>query len=176
MNAPTKTARFKEVVQKCGVPEVYTPWMDPKRDRRFQSAWRENRVLTVQQNPTGTKDFGLVGFHKESNAAYLLFPKPLTEFEGRKIVGIAYDSVYTPPRGRVVQPSAGKKRATPARQPGTRTFSVTVCITARLEYTEIVNATSSEAARKEALKRAESRELDFSSGEITPSVVGIKSL
>ena len=165
------------MVEKCGTPEAYTAWTDPKRDPRFQAAWRENRVLSIQQNPAGqTKDFGIVGFHKDQNMAYLLFPKPLTEFEGRKIVGIAYDTVYTPPRGPVVKPSAGKKKSTPHPSPGTKSFSVTICVTAQLEYTETVNATSSAAAKKEALKAAESRDLDLSSAEVTRTIVGIRSL
>ena len=178
MDVPTnKTARFKELVEKCGTPEAYTAWVDPKRDAHFQAAWRENRVLTIQQNPSGqTKDFGVVGFHKDENVSYLLFPKPLTEFEGRKVVGIAYDAVHTPPRGPVVKPSAGKKKARPTPRPGTKSFSVTICVTAQVEFTETVNATSSGAAKQEALKAAESRDIDWSAAEITPSVVGIKSL
>ena len=178
MEAPTnKIARFKDVIEKCGTPEAYTPWIDPRRDPHFQSAWRENRVLSVQQSPAGnTRDFGVVGFHKENNVAYLLFPKPLTEFEGRKIVGIAYEAVHTPPRGPVVKPSAKKKKAVPRPQPGTKSFSVTICVTAHIEYTETVNATSSAAARQEALRVAESRDVDWSSAEITRTVVGIKSL
>ena len=174
MEAPTnKTARFKDLVAKCGTPEAYTPWVDPKRDPHFQSAWRENRVLTIQQN-TDTRDFGVVGFRKQDNVSYLLFPKPLTEFEGRKIVGIAYDAVHTPPRGPVVKPSVAKKRP-PHASPGTRNFSVTVCITAKIEYTETVNATSSAAAKKEALKAAESRDLDWADAQVSREVVGIKS-
>ena len=179
MEPPTdKTARFKDLVEKCGTPEAYTAWVDPKRDQRFQMAWRENRVLTIQQNPAGqTKDFGVVGFHKDGNVAYLLFPKPLTEFEGRRIVGIAYDAVHTPPRGPVVKPSAAKKKkSSPHPTPGTKSFSVTICVTAQLEYTETVNATSSSAAKAEAVKAAESRDLDLSSAEITRTVVGIESL
>jgi hypothetical protein len=175
--ATNKTARFKDLIEKCGTPEAYTAWVDPKRDPHFQAAWRENRVLTVQQNPAGqTKDFGVVGFHKENNAAYLLFPKPLTEFEGRKIVGIAYDAVYTPPRGPIVKPSAGRKKPAPRATPGTKTFTVTIRITAELEYNETVNATSSAAAREEALKAAESRDLDLSLADVTRTIVGIKSL
>jgi hypothetical protein len=139
-------------------------------------AWRENRVLTIRQAPGGhTKDFGVVGFRSEHNASYLLFPKPLTEFEGRKIVGIAYEAVHTPPRGPVVKPSAAKRKSA-YRPPGTRTFSVTVCLTAQVEYTEAVNATSSEAAKKEALREAQAREVDWSSVEVTRTVVGVKSL
>lgn len=178
MEAPTsKVARFKDLVAKCGTPEAYTPWVDPKRDRHFQTAWRENRVLTIQQNSAGdAKDFGIVGFRREPNVSYLLFPKPLTEFEGRKVVGIAYDAVHTPPRGPVVKPSAARKKSRPRPSPGTRSFVVTVCVRAKIEYTESVNATSSEAAKKEALKASESHELDWSSADVTREVVGIKSV
>ena len=177
MDVPTnKTARFKELVEKCGTPEAFTPWVDPKRDPHFQSAWRENRVLSVQQNSGNAKDFGVVGFHKDNNVAYLLFPKPLTEFEGRKVVGIAYDAVHTPPRGPVVKPSAGKKKSHQRPSPGTKSFSVTICVTAQIEYSETVNATSSAAARQAAIKAAESRDVDWSSAEVTRTIVGIKSL
>jgi hypothetical protein len=178
MDTPTnKTARFKDLVTKCGTPEAYTPWVDPKRDPHFQAAWRENRVLTVQQNTSRhSKDFGLVGFRSEHNVSYLLFPKPLTEFEGRRIVGIAYESVHTPPRGPVVKPRESKKKLHPRPAPGTKSFSVTVCLTAQIEYTETVNAISSAAAKKEALKVADSRDVDWSSAEVTRTVVGIKSL
>ncbi|HKQ37173.1 MAG TPA: hypothetical protein VJ063_03780 [Verrucomicrobiae bacterium] len=160
---------------KCGTPEAYTPWVNPKRDPHFQAAWRENRVLTIQQNAAG-KDFGVVGFQREQNVSYLLFPKPLTEFEGRKVVGIAYDVVHTPPRGPVVKPSVAKKKVRTRPSPGTRSFHVTVCVTAKVESIETVHATSSEAAKKQALKAAASRDLDWKSGEITREVVGIKSV
>lgn len=149
----------------------------PKRDPHFQSAWRENRVLTVLQNPSAqARDFGVVGFRKANNAAYLLFPKPLTEFEGRKIVGIAYDAVYTPPRGPVVKASSASRKTVGNAGPGTKSFSVTIQVTAQWEYSETVNTTSSAAARKEALKAAKSRDLDLSSAEVTRAVIGIKSL
>ena len=97
------------------------------------------------------------------------------EFEGRKVVGIAYDAVHTPPRGPVVKSSAGKRKSRPSPSPGTKSFSVTVCVTAKVEYTETVNATSSEAAKREALKAAEPRDLDWSSAEVSRAVVRIKS-
>lgn len=178
MEAPTsKVARFKDLVAKCGTPEAYTPWVDPKRDPHFQAAWRENRVLTIQQNIAGHgKDFGMVGFRREPNVSYLLFPKPLTGFEGRKVVGIAYDAVHTPPRGPVVKPSAARKKSQSRPSPGTRSFRVTVCASAKIEYTEHVNATSSEAAKKEALKGAKSPHLDWSAAQVTREVIGIKSV
>jgi len=82
-----KTARFREVIEKCGKPEVYTLWQKPKTDRRFQSLIKNNRVMTVKPSDAGT-DFGVVGFRQEKAARYLAFPKSLKRFEGQRIVGI----------------------------------------------------------------------------------------
>ena len=50
---------------------------------------REERVLSLKQEPTGTKkDFGTVGFLQEKYVSYLIFPKPLTPFAGKRVVGI----------------------------------------------------------------------------------------
>jgi hypothetical protein len=82
-----KTARFREVIEKCGKPEVYTLWQKPKTDRRFQALIKNNRVMTVKPSDAGT-DFGVVGFRQEKAARYLAFPKSLKRFEGQRIVGI----------------------------------------------------------------------------------------
>src|SRR5205085_5805719 len=41
-----KTARFRVAVDQCGRPEVYTLWIKPKADKRFQMIVRNNRVMT----------------------------------------------------------------------------------------------------------------------------------
>lgn len=87
-----KTARFTELVKKAGAPDSYLLWIPPKEDKVFQRAVKEHRVLTVHQENVGTKkDYGVVGFHEESNAQYLVFPKSLKTFVDRRIVGINYD-------------------------------------------------------------------------------------
>ena len=91
------TARFAAVVQQAGAPEQVIPWKDPARDPKFQRAVRENRVMTVTLPTVGTKkDFGVVGFEREKNAAFLIFPKSLKKFEDKKIVGIKYDLLASP--------------------------------------------------------------------------------
>jgi len=71
-----------------------TLWTDPKHDPRMSKAIRENRVLTVHQEPTSKKkDFGEIGFHKIPFASYLLFPKPLPEKSEARVVGINYQLV-----------------------------------------------------------------------------------
>ena len=87
-----KTSRFREVIEKCGKPEVYTLWQKPKTDRRLQSLIKNNRVMTVKPSEAGT-DFGVVGFRQEQAARYLVFPKSLRRFEGQRIVGIDWTLV-----------------------------------------------------------------------------------
>ena len=85
-----KTARFAEVVDKAGKPEVYTLWQKPAADRHFQSLNKSNRVMTIQKSESGT-DFGLVGFKERKGASYLVFPKSLKRFADKRIVGINWD-------------------------------------------------------------------------------------
>jgi hypothetical protein len=80
------------LVKKAGEPETYLLWSSPKTDRVFQRAVKENRILTIHQENVGTKkDYGSVGFHEEPNAQFLIFPKSVKAFVGRRIIGINYD-------------------------------------------------------------------------------------
>ncbi len=84
-------ARFASVVAECGRPEVVTLWTKPEANQEFSRARRQNRIMTVKQETVGTrKDFGLAGFHPEKNVSFLVFPKPIDPFEGKRIVGIDY--------------------------------------------------------------------------------------
>jgi len=87
-----KTLRFRAVIEKCGKPEVYTLWQEPKADRHFQSLLKNNRVMTIRPSEAGT-DFGVVGFCEEKTGRYLAFPKSLKRFEGERIVGIDWTFV-----------------------------------------------------------------------------------
>jgi hypothetical protein len=82
-----KTARFSQIVQNCGEPEVYTLWQKPAADRHLQSQIKNNRVITIQKSESGT-DFGIAGFKERKGATYLLFPKSLKRFADKRIVGI----------------------------------------------------------------------------------------
>jgi hypothetical protein len=93
-----KTVRFASVVERAGRPQTYTPWSDPKRDSAFQRALKADRVLTVHQNNVGTKkDYATVGFDGTGHSLLLIFPKSLTAFEGKRIVGVDYDVLPAPP-------------------------------------------------------------------------------
>jgi hypothetical protein len=82
-----KTARFSQVVEKSGKPEVYTLWQKPGADRHFQAQLKNNRVMTIMKSESGT-DFGVVGFKERKGATYLVFPKSLKRFADNRIVGI----------------------------------------------------------------------------------------
>ena len=87
-----KTARFAQVVEKCGEPNVYTLWQKPRADRHLQSEIRNNRVMTVQKSESGT-EFGIVGFKDRKGASYLVFPKSLKRFENKRVVGINWELI-----------------------------------------------------------------------------------
>ena len=89
-----KTARFAQVVEKAGKPEVYTLWQKPAQDRHLQSEIKNNRVMTIQKSEAGS-EFGIVGFKEKKGASYLIFPKSLKRFENKRIIGIKWDLVKT---------------------------------------------------------------------------------
>ena len=82
-----KTARFSQIIEDCGKPQVYTLWQKPSADRHFQSQIKNNRVMTILKSESGT-DFGMVGFKESKEARYLIFPKSLKRFAENRIVGI----------------------------------------------------------------------------------------
>jgi hypothetical protein len=87
-----KTARFSEVVEKCGKPQVYTLWQKPSADRHFQSQVKKERVMTVLKSESGT-DFGIIGLKEIKEARYLIFPKSLKRFAEKRIVGVDWTLV-----------------------------------------------------------------------------------
>lgn len=87
-----KTARFRDVVAKCGAPAVVTLWQEPERDSKFCRDDAAGRILTVTAHPeTGGKDTAEVGFHPGENTTYLRFAKSLKAYAGRRIVGLDYN-------------------------------------------------------------------------------------
>ncbi len=87
-----KTARFAQVAEQAGKPEVYTLWQKTVQDRHLQSAIKNNRLMTILKSNAGS-EFGLVGFKEAKGASYLTFPKSLKRFENRRIVGINWDLI-----------------------------------------------------------------------------------
>jgi hypothetical protein len=88
----TKTTRFSQVIKECGKPQVYTLWQKPSADRHLQAQIKKTRVMTILKSESGT-DFGIVGFKETREARYLIFPKSLTRFVERRIIGIDWGLV-----------------------------------------------------------------------------------
>lgn len=101
-----KTVRFAELVAKAGEPESYQLWVPAAMDPVFRRAVKDHRVLTVHQENVGTKkDFGVVGFHEEPQAQFLVFPKSIREFVGRRVVGVKYELLAPDSRPAVQRPA-----------------------------------------------------------------------
>lgn len=95
-----------------------TLWMDPESDPSFSRAIKENRVLTlIQPRSSNHKDYGIIGFHKDPHASYLLFPRSLPQDGDLRVVGIRYELVDERPVGQVVLPRPAK-REKPKPLPG----------------------------------------------------------
>jgi hypothetical protein len=82
-----KTARFSQVIESWGKPQVYTLWQKPSADRHLQSQIKSHRVMTILKSESGT-DFGIIGFKESKESRYLIFPKSLKRFAEKRIVGI----------------------------------------------------------------------------------------
>ncbi len=82
-----KTARFSQIIENCGNPQVYTLWQKPSADRHLQAQIKKTRVMTILKSESGT-DFGIVGFKESREARYLIFRKSLKPFAEQRIIGI----------------------------------------------------------------------------------------
>jgi len=82
-----KTARFSQIIENCGNPQVYTVWQNPSADHHLQAQIKKTRVITILKSESGT-DFGIVGFKESREARYLIFPKSLKRFAEQRIIGI----------------------------------------------------------------------------------------
>jgi hypothetical protein len=156
------TVRFAELLKAAGTPRVYFPLADPQHDREFMRAVREERVLSLKQNPAGKqKDFGAIGFLPEKFVSYLLFPKSLAPFKDRRVTGIKYDALeqaeISAPRAR----SAPKRSIRPAKpkpkprpRPRPKRFTATVRRIATSEIKVTVQALDERKARRRAAEIA----------------------
>jgi hypothetical protein len=87
-----KTARFSQLVESCGKPQVYTLWQKPSADRHLQGQLKKSRVMTILKSESGT-DFGIVGLKETKDARYLIFPKSLKRFTDKRVIGIDWGVV-----------------------------------------------------------------------------------
>lgn len=169
-----KTVRFSQLVKSSGRPHVVTLWGDPGKDRAFGRAIRENRILTVKQNPVGSRrDVGRIGFLEEKNVSYLVFPKPLSEAKDTQVVGIKYDLLTEgEPAGGFVPTKQVRKMA---RKPGEKNFSVTIRRTAAIETVVLIKAPNRKKAEALALAQIHQQPFDAREAVIHNEVRGVDS-
>ena len=117
----TETVRFSRVVEEAGQPETYTLWMPPDQDKVFATLLRQNRVMTVHQQTTGSKaDYGTVGYTEDRHRSLLVFHRSLKRFAGQRIIGIKYDDlqgVTAQEHSPVVASAVPTRSPAPARKP-----------------------------------------------------------
>ena len=82
-----KKVRFGDLVRNCGRPEVVTLWARPEKNPALTKAIKQNRVLTVIQEP-GKRDYGVLGFELRPGALILVFPRVLPRAQGARVIGI----------------------------------------------------------------------------------------
>jgi hypothetical protein len=175
-----KEIRFQELVKTSGTPTIVSLWTDPAEDRPFMKAVKEQRVLTVIQEPASKrKDFGRTGFHRGPHASYLVFPKPLPP--DSRVIGIKYDLIQQPdvsdpvsakdlkPAPRKAKPKppahketeiAGPPPSKAKAKPVAKMFNVLVRRTAMTESVITVTARNETDARRRAMETAKGERFD----------------
>jgi hypothetical protein len=179
--AMEKTIRFGDLVRNSGRPQTVTLWTDPKKDRSLQEAIRDNRVLTVVQEPTSKhKDYGLLGFHQQTSATYLIFPRSLPPVPDSRVVGINFQlieetKVTDPARlGELktkTESKAQRLRPKPDPEPVKNTFTVRIRRTAVVETDVKVEAEDQATAEKKALNWLKHRPFEANSLSISQEVI-----
>lgn len=165
-----------------GKPEIVSLWTDPSRDRSFMKAVKENRVLTLTQEPASKrKDFGRIGFHQAPHASYLVFPRPLPRDAAPRVIGIKYDLVNQPAVNDPVKPEergrAPRKASRPKRERRVKRFEVIVRRVARIETAVTVeNAATVGEARRIALKQVKAELFDPSKTVVRDEVLDVREV
>jgi len=172
-----KEIRFGDLVKKSGQPEIVSLWMDPKRDPSFMKAVKENRILTVTQEPASKrKDFGRIGFHPESHVSYLVFPKPLPRDTAPRVIGIKYDLIAAT---RVSDPVIVSEKKISRRRPKPEKrkpkFDVLIRRTIVIETViDIENASTPSDARRKALQTVKGEAFDPAKAVIRNEVLSVE--
>jgi hypothetical protein len=172
-----KECRFNELVKNSGHPEVVTLWTKPQKDPVFMRAVKENRVLTVIHQRLGSKkDYGLIGFQLQPQAAYLVFPRPLPPLTDARIIGIHYELLAerksAAPSPRAVRSKAPKVKRKPEKQ--LVSFEALVRRTAVLETTVSVLARNTNEAREKAAETTRREPFDVSRAIVTNQVTAVE--
>ena len=167
------TIRFRDLVKAAGKPESKSLWTDPKQDRGFMKVVRQNRVLTIIQEPgSKKKEFGEIGFHQAPHANYFVFPKPLPK-ERAKVIGIKYDLVKdSEPKDAVSlenlrrAPKREKKVSVEKPKLVEKTFDLLVRKVAVIKTKVSVKARNRNEARERALEMVKGQRFDLAKAEV----------
>jgi hypothetical protein len=192
-----KQLRFAQLVKDFGRPEVMTLWTKLEDNPPFMKAVRQNRVLTVAQNATGSHtDSGEIAFHPKPSAMYYVFPKSLPKAPGARVVGIKYDlieeksakvtSIKMQPGSKIAPgkriskrqqeiPPAGKSVAPLKEKPAVRKkFSVTILRIATQEIKLSVPGDNLQEAEGHALEIVKKKK--FSSEHMQDEIKAIAEI
>ena len=172
-----KECRFNDLVKRSGSPEVVTLWTKPQQDPVFMKAVRENRVLTVIHPRLGAKkDYGLIGFQLQPQAAYLVFPKPLPRKTDARVIGIHYNLIAerkeTRAPVRPVPKSIKTKQAKVRKPPGL--FEVLIRRTAVVETTVSITAYNRHEAAEKAVDSVRRDPFETTRAVVTNNVIAIE--
>ncbi len=172
-----KEIRFGELVKKSGKPKIVSLWTDPKRDQSFMKAVKENRILTLTQEPTSKrKDFGRIGFHPEPHVSYLVFPKPLPKDAAPRVIGIKYELIATARVSDPVivsDPKISRRRLKPEK-PKPK-FDVLIRRTIVIETViNVENASTQNDAKRKALQTVKGESFDPAKAVIRNEVLGVE--
>jgi hypothetical protein len=120
-----KTARLSKILEVAGQPGNHVLLVSPETDRTLQQAIKTGRVMTIHQQPFGSKaDYGTIGFGPGPYRQYLIFPGSLSAFAGSRVVGINYDLLSPGDSAkRPARPSAAERKAPRGTEGPKRHFS-----------------------------------------------------
>jgi hypothetical protein len=165
-----KQLRLSDLVRNSGRPQIVTLWTEPTKDKAFARAIKENRVLTIIQESSKQRDYGVLGFHQHAHASYFVFPRPLPK-EGR-VIGINYALVAEPePTDPVPSKPMQPKTQKQNRKPKEKEFSIRIRQTATVEREIKVKAPDVWTAETRALESAKKKPFSLSDAEVHDEVV-----
>ena len=140
-------------------------------------AVKQGRVFTLFQEPSSKhKDSGEIGFRQKPHATHLVFPKPLAEARGVKVIGIKYDLIREPDIQDAISTKAMKKLPPKKRRTAEEKlekipkFNIRVRRTATIETSISVEGKTKAEARQRAVHIAEGQEFDPSKAVIKMEV------
>jgi len=171
-----KKIRFSDLVRNSGRPEVTTLWTDPKRDKTNQMAIKQNRVVTVVQEPTSKKkDYGRIGFHEQPHASYLIFPRSLPHQPDARVIGINYQLIQEAEVSNRVNPEPQRKRfRTGKPKPAQKQFNVTVRRTAIMDTELSVTANNRDEAERRVIQLVKERSFSVAQAKMNEEIVRTK--